>query len=63
MHPFIELSGYKAFVKSLTWEIHGLYIIKSSIHKLFTYDESCKYYSDDNTTAYTLLEIPKSELL
>ena len=59
MHPFTELSGYEAFVKSLTWEIHGLYIIKSSIHKLYVYDETCKYYSDDNTTRIHYLKSRK----
>lgn len=42
--------GKEAFMLSLDWDIHGLYIIKNSIHKSYPYDDSCKLYSDDNTT-------------
>ena len=47
---FLELSGTEAFEKSLTWEIHGLYMVRASIHHSFPYDDSSKSYSDDNTT-------------
>lgn len=47
---FSTLSGEDAFVKSLTWEIHGLYMIRASIHQRFPYDDCCKSYSEDNTT-------------
>lgn len=50
MPPFERLSGYEAFVKSLTWEIHGVYVVSADIHKRFPYDETSKAYSDDNTT-------------
>jgi glycosyltransferase involved in cell wall biosynthesis len=50
MDDNIVLSGHDAFVESLTWNIHGLYMIRSSIHKKYPYDESSKLYSDDNTT-------------
>lgn len=50
MPVFHAISGYDAFVKSLTWQIHGLYMIRTSLHKLYPYDETCKLYSDDNTT-------------
>jgi glycosyltransferase involved in cell wall biosynthesis len=50
MTPFKSMSGYDAFVKSLTWSIHGCYIVKVSIHKFYPYDETCRTYSDDNTT-------------
>lgn len=42
--------GKEAFMLSLDWDIHGLYIIRSSIHKRYPYDDTCKLYSDDNTT-------------
>jgi len=50
MDDHLVLSGHDAFVESLTWKIHGLYMIRSSIHQRYPYDESSKLYSDDNTT-------------
>lgn len=47
---FNNLPGKEAFLASLTWHIHGLYIVKSDIHKKYPYDETCRAYSDDNTT-------------
>lgn len=43
-------SGYEAFKASLTWKIHGVYMVRAHIHKTFPYDESARSYSDDNTT-------------
>lgn len=50
MPEFEMMTGKEAFEASLTWKIHGVYIVKAEIHKKFPYDESCKAYSDDNTT-------------
>lgn len=50
MRPFKEMSGKDAFTASLTWDIHGWYIVRAEIHKAFPYDETCRAYSDDNTT-------------
>ena len=50
MPEFDIMTGKEAFEASLTWKIHGVYIVKAEIHKKFPYDESCKTYSDDNTT-------------
>lgn len=50
MPSFDKLSGYEAFVKSLTWAIHGVYVVRADIHKRFPYDETSMAYSDDNTT-------------
>lgn len=47
---FIVMSGYDAFVYSLSWQIHGVYILKSDIFKKYPYDESCHHFSGDNTT-------------
>lgn len=43
-------SGEEAFVLSLDWSLHGLYLVRSSIHHAYPYDTSCRLYSDDNTT-------------
>ena len=47
----IALSGEQAFELSLTWQIHGVYAVKTSIHQEFPYDDSALAYSDDNTTS------------
>lgn len=44
-----SFSGEEAFALSLDWSLHGLYLIRSSIHKKYPYDTSCLIYSDDNT--------------
>ena len=50
MEPFARMDGKAAFEASLTWKIHGVYIVRAEIHKKFPYDESARAYSDDNTT-------------
>lgn len=50
MPSFEYIDGTKAMELSLTWQIHGLYLIRSELHKRYPYDETCKLYSDDNTT-------------
>ena len=50
MKAFTVISGEEAFVKSLTWEIHGVYVVRADIHLRYPYDESARSYSDDNTT-------------
>ncbi len=50
MPAFDSLSGTDAFLLSLDWHIHGLYMVRASIHREHPYDETCRLYSDDNTT-------------
>lgn len=50
MTPFTKMTGKQAFIKSLTWEIHGVYMARMSLQKEYPYDETCRSYSDDNTT-------------
>lgn len=50
MEAFGVMSGKDAFEASLTWKIHGVYIVRANIHHRFPYDESARAYSDDNTT-------------
>ncbi len=47
---FDMMTGAEAFEASLTWKVHGLYMVRSEIHKSFPYDDSSHAYSDDNTT-------------
>lgn len=50
MPSFDRLSGKEAFQLSLTWQIHGVYGVRTSLHQRYPYDESCRSFSDDNTT-------------
>lgn len=45
-----RMSGEQAFRLSLTWTIHGLYMVRTAIHQRHPYDTTCRLYSDDNTT-------------
>ncbi len=45
-----QWSGEEAFVLSLDWSLHGLYVVRTSIHQQYPFDTACKLYSDDNTT-------------
>ncbi|RRD00912.1 glycosyltransferase family 2 protein [Prevotella sp. OH937_COT-195] len=50
MSHFDFMTGYEAFEASLTWKIHGCYMTRMPLHKRYPYDETCRAYSDDNTT-------------
>ena len=50
MADFSAMSGTDAFRASLTWQIHGVYAVRTALHKQFPYDETSLNYSDDNTT-------------
>lgn len=43
-------SGTKAFLLSLDWSVHGLYVAKAELYRKFPFDMTTKLYSDDNTT-------------
>lgn len=43
-------SGDEAFRLSLDWSIHGLYLCKAELYRKYPFDDSCRLYSDDNTT-------------
>lgn len=44
------LTGKEAFVQSLDWRLHGLYMTTRQLHRRYPYDASCRLYSDDNTS-------------
>lgn len=50
MPDFDRMDGMTAFRLSLSWKIHGLYMVRAGIHKRYPYDTTCRLYSDDNTT-------------
>lgn len=47
---FTVLNGEEACLLSLPWLIHGIYMVRSSIHQRYRYDETARLYSDENTT-------------
>ncbi len=50
MNSFGKISGREAFMRSLNWDIHGVYMLRTDLHKKYPYDDSLKAYSDDNTS-------------
>lgn len=50
MPDFDRLEGEEAFRLSLDWQIHGVYMVRTELHRRYPYDDTCKSYSDDNTT-------------
>ena len=50
MQPFDVLTGREAFLQSIDWRIHGVYMVRTGIHRRYPYDDTCRSYSDDNTT-------------
>lgn len=44
------INGEMAFSQSINWRIHGVYAVRTALHKHFPYDTACRLYSDDNTT-------------
>ncbi len=51
-----KLTGEVAFDLCLNhWHIHGVYVVRTDIHKRYPYDTTCRTYSDDNTTRFHYL--------
>ena len=42
--------GREAFVDSLTWRIHGVYVARAELYRRYLFDASAHSFSDDNTT-------------
>lgn len=48
---FDVLDGDEAALKAITWDgIHGYYAVRNEIHQRYPYDETVKWFSDDNTS-------------
>jgi hypothetical protein len=54
-----EWSGEEAFRLSLGWLLHGLYVAERSLYERFPYDDTCRLYSDENTTRLHYLHSEK----
>lgn len=50
MKPFVVKSGEEALVDSLTWKIHGIYMVRGNLHREYSYDDSDNVYNDENIT-------------
>ena len=47
--PGTLITGDEAFRLSLDWQLHGLFLIRTEIHRLYPYDTTLRLYGDDNT--------------
>lgn len=47
---FEVMSGRDAFLASLDWGIHGISMDRKSLYEKYPYDDTSRFYSDDNTT-------------
>lgn len=47
---FVRMDGRNAFLLSLSWQIHGWYVLRGDIFRRLPFDDSCRHFSDDNTT-------------
>lgn len=45
-----SLTGFEAFKLSLNWGIHGCYVARCEFFEKWPYDDTCRSYSDDNST-------------
>ena len=45
-----SLTGFEAFKLSLNWGIHGCYVARREFFEKWPYDDTCRAYSDDNST-------------
>lgn len=50
LKPFTVLDGHTACRLSLDWQIHGIYMVRRDIHMQYPYDDTCRLFSDENTT-------------
>ena len=50
MDAHFPMTGKEAFELSLNWRIHGVYMVRGDIQRNILYDDTCRSYSDDNTT-------------
>ncbi len=55
-------TGREAFRLSMNWTLHGLYLVRREIHQRYPFDDSCRLYSDDNTTRIHFLHCRKVRL-
>jgi len=46
----MKWSGQEAFFLSLDWSVHGLYTARADLYHQWHFDDTCRLYSDDNTT-------------
>ncbi len=46
----VSFSGEEALKESLDWSLHGLYITRTNIQRMYPYDECVRFGGDDNTS-------------
>lgn len=50
-----KITGEEAFLLSLPWRISGNFCVRTEFQKQHPYDNSCRYFGDENTGRMTLL--------
>lgn len=63
--PLLEMmTGEEAFIASLDWSIHGIYMVRGNMHRAIPYDDSDNAFNDENVTRmhyYKSREVRQSE--
>ncbi len=49
------LSGREACLMSIDWRLHGVYALRTTLHRQWPYDTTLRSYGDDNTTCHHYL--------
>jgi glycosyltransferase involved in cell wall biosynthesis len=62
MDAHFPMTGKEAFERSLNWRIHGVYMVRGDIQRRIPYDDTCRSYSDDNTTRLHYLSARQVDL-
>lgn len=52
---FLKITGEEAFLLSMPWQVAGNFCVRTSFHKLCPFDNSCRYFGDENTGRLMLL--------
>lgn len=53
---FVVMDGYSAFLESLDWSIHGWSVDRVRLYREHPFDDSCRFYSDNNTPHFRFLD-------
>lgn len=56
---FSVISGEEAFLLSMPWQVAGNFCVSTAYQRQHPYDESCRYFGDENTGRLMLLDAKK----
>lgn len=52
---FDTVTGEEAFILSMPWRIAGNFFVRTALQRRYPFDESCRYFGDENTGRLLLL--------